>query len=80
MPACWFFPAGAAPTSSSDSLAGAGKETVVYVPPGVTMEPELMYKMCGLISGDFKEVRAHLHMHQKILNKGFYKKPADDDE
>ena len=52
--------------------AGAGKETIVYVPPGVEMEPELMYKMCHLISADFREVREHLQAHQRILNKGFY--------
>lgn len=37
--------------------AGAGKHTAVYFPPEVQVEPELMYKMCDLITDDFDSMR-----------------------
>lgn len=37
---------------------GAGKKTAVFYPPGVEIDPELMYKMCHLITGDEDELVA----------------------
>jgi hypothetical protein len=51
---------------------GMGKHTYVYVPPGVQMEPELMYKMCDFITDDMETLKEFLNMNQRILIKGFY--------
>lgn len=40
--------------------AGAGKGTLVYCPPGVATEPELMYKMLGLFCLSEEEVLENL--------------------
>src|SRR5690606_14054491 len=39
---------------------GAGKKTAVFAPPEHQMEPELMYKMCGLISTDLGAIAAFM--------------------
>lgn len=36
---------------------GAGKATAVFYPKGVRVEPELMYKMCGLITDDMDRLK-----------------------
>ncbi len=40
--------------------AGAGKKTCIYFPPGEMYEPELMVKMCDVVTNDPREVRAWL--------------------
>ena len=37
---------------------GSGKKTIVYIPE--MQEPELMYKLFDLVSGDIEEICKHL--------------------
>ncbi len=52
--------------------AGAGKRTIVFVPPGEQMEPELMYKMCDLVTDNMAQLKSLLQAFQSIGMKGFY--------
>lgn len=51
---------------------GANKRSIVFCPPELKLEPELMYKMCDLVTGSLDVVVQNLQFIEIERAKGYY--------